>query len=170
MHHISVLFDSDLVQQSIFGVLPPLREEDVIGTVPWSIVHDIDTQDIIKDRLSRCLALGEPQAYRVRVLMPDGKLTLFAVRVKRVIIGAERMVHCVCVSLPAMVANITLSDRVLLELLSTRCELKEVARILKITSSAVSQRISALKRKLGVESLYELREIAQALADEQRWD
>jgi DNA-binding CsgD family transcriptional regulator len=163
MHIVSSLVNENLVHVSIHNPAPPLTEAQVVGRSVMEFCPP-GQREIVYDRLTHCLATGEPQSYRVRVDLGNERI-LFLVRAKRVVIAGVVLAHCIATKVPPEVDDLAEADVEFLRLLASR-EQKEVARLLGITVGSVSRKERQLRRQLRLESRHELRIIAQELEEE----
>jgi DNA-binding CsgD family transcriptional regulator len=163
MHIVSSLVNENLVHVSIHNPAPPLTESQVVGRSVMEFCPP-GQREIVYDRLTHCLATGEPQSYRVRVDLGSERI-LFLVRAKRVVIAGVVLAHCIATKVPPEVDDLADADVEFLRLLA-RQEQKEVAHLLGITRQAVSKRERQLRGKLRLKSRVELILIGRELDEE----
>jgi DNA-binding CsgD family transcriptional regulator len=164
VHIISTVLDSSLRHVSVHNPVPPLTESDLAGTVAWHFVPE-SQQDMVRRRLTECLATGEPQRYRVRADVPTKPGLLFLVRASRAFIDGKKAIHVICCQVPPEVDWLTEAEIDFLRLIARHTQ-KEVAARMGITVQSVSWHERVLRKKLRLECRHDLLTLAVELDEE----
>lgn len=155
---IVAIIGSDLRHKWVSNTIPPLTTQDVIGQFAWHFVQE-SQQEELKTRLSRCLALGEPQAYWVHAKI-GGHDTTFRVKAERV----DQQLVCLATIVPGEAKAMSADEISQLRLMAEGKSTTEIAFQLELSPSTVSRRSKTILRKLEADPQTLLRQFAQALS------
>ena len=156
---LGMLLDGNLVILWVSRVIPQLRVSDVIGRHPWDF-NPPDEADVIKTRLSRCIALGERQVYRSESQV-KGARHIWQVVAER--IDSTRQVVCMSRELPQGIDTLSEVDRSILGLLAKGRSQRAIADSLGLGQSTVSKHVERMILTCGMVSRDALARVAASL-------
>lgn len=122
---------------------------DIVGKKFWSW-HSDENARTIQRHLAECLFTGGPTTFELTSKV-DGVAEYWEVRLTLVL--PFRNILCVALQrFPGNVTALTAPQRRIMELLASDVPIHDLAARLKISDSALHQRLVTLRKKLGVQT------------------